>query len=94
MEPKEITVTWHPATETPGKRSTIMLFKHKGHKQYSASHIRFLSPGILPAEFDFSGNNGEKKLAIAWAYADDIQKQIPAEWEKAAKAYAWSFWKE
>lgn len=30
METKEITVTWHPATETPGKRSTIMLFKHKG----------------------------------------------------------------
>lgn len=94
MEAREITVTWHPATETPGRRATVMLFKHKERKQYSAGCIRFLSPGILPAEFDFSGNNGEKKLAIAWAYADDIQKQIPSEWEKAAEDYAWSFWKE
>ena len=94
MEPKEVTVTWHPATETPGKRATVMLFKHKGRKQYSADRIRFLSPGILPAECDFREENGEQKLAIAWTYADDIQKQIPAEWEKAAKAYAWSFWEE
>lgn len=94
METKEITVTWHPATETPGKRATVMLFKHKGHKQYSAGRVRFLSSGILPAECDFREKSGEQKLAIAWAYADDIQKQIPAEWEKVAKAYAWSFWEE
>lgn len=94
MEAKEITVTWHPATETPGKRATVMLFKHKGHKQYTASRIRFLSPGVLPAECDFRESDGEQKLAIAWAYADDIQKQIPDEWENAAKARAWSFWEE
>lgn len=91
---KPTTFTWHPATESPGKKRVLMAFRVKGHEEdhFLVSVIRFLSPGVIPATVAFKTDDGVKKLAVAWAYYDEITKGI-ADWmATGAEHEAWAWW--
>ena len=91
---KPTTFTWHPATESPGKKRVVMAFKVKGHEN---SHcvfetVRFLSPNVTPASCTFTNEEGVKQLPIAWAYYDEIAKGIEDWMFERAKSEAWAWW--
>jgi hypothetical protein len=93
---KSTTFTWHPATQSPGKRRIVIAFKVKGHENDCMTFEtgRFLNPDVTPATCAFKDKNGTKKLAVAWAYYDEISKGI-ADWMiESAKDAAWAWWDE
>ena len=94
MARSKTTFTWHPATESPGKRTVLMAFKVKGHEKakFTFSDIRFLESGIIPAECHFKTQNGVKKLAVAWAYYDEVVKGITQSMFHDAEFDAWAWW--
>ena len=91
---KPTSFTWHPATESPGKKRVLMVFRVKGHEgdYYNFSVIRFCSPHAIPASCAFKTEGGTKQLAVAWAYYDEITKGI-ADWMiHSAEFEAWAWW--
>ncbi len=90
---KPTTFTWHPATESPGKKRVLMAFRVKGHEEdhFLVSVIRFLSPGVTPATVAFKTDDGIKKLPVAWAYYDEITKGI-ADWMVTYAEYEAMAW--
>lgn len=91
---KPTTFTWHPATESPGKRLVVIAFRVKGHENdYMLMQVvRFLSPDVIPATCEFHTDDGAKELAVAWAYYDEITRGI-AEWMiSRAEHAAWAWW--
>ena len=91
---KPTSFTWHPATESPGKKRVLIAFRVKGHESdyYTFSVIRFCGSHITPATCAFKTDNGTKKLAVAWAYYDEITKGI-ADWMiSGAESAAWACW--
>lgn len=91
---KPTTFTWHPATESPGKRRIVVAFRVKGHeKDYMLLEVmRFLAPGVTPATCNFKMDDGTKQLAVAWAYYDEIVKGIGDWMIKDAESAAWAWW--
>lgn len=91
---KPTTFTWHPATESPGKKRVLMAFTRKDLKegQYVFEPIRFLSAGVLPAECTFRDSEGRKQLLVAWAYYDEIIKGIAPWMISGAENAAWAWW--
>ena len=86
---KEITTIWHEATESPGKRPIYLLCKHGKTRHLSARSIQFLSSGIIPADCQFHLDGKLRQpLPVAWAYADDITKEIPKRFIAHAKMQA------
>lgn len=85
---------WHSATESPGKRAVYILFKVKGHKTLLCNHIRFRSSGVTPATVAFKMDDGTPKLAVAWAYADELACTITKSMIAAAKDAAWAWFEE
>ena len=61
---KPTTFTWHPATESPGKRRVVMALTRRDLKegQYVFQPVRFFSPNVRPAECVFRDNEGRKQL--------------------------------
>ena len=91
---KPTTFTWHPAVESPGKRRVLMAFIVKGHEKghYVFSDVRFLSSNVVPANCSFKNADGVKRLPVAWAYYDEVIKNI-APWMAArAEGEAWPWW--
>ena len=91
---KPTSVTWHPATESPGKKRVLIAFRVKGHENdYLLFEVgNFCSPNVKPATCAFKTADGTKKLAIAWAYYDEITKGI-ADWMiSRAEFEAWAWW--
>lgn len=91
---KPTSFTWHPATESPGKKRVLMAFRVKGHEgdYYIFSVIRFCSPHAIPATCAFKTEGGTKQLAVAWAYYDEITKGI-ADWMiHISESEAWAWW--
>lgn len=91
---RETTITWHPATQSPGKRRVLVAFKVKGlgEGKYLFSPVRFFSPGVTPATCSFETEDGRKKLAVAWAYYDDVVKNIAPWMIERAESAAWAWW--
>ena len=85
---------WHPATENCGKRYVYVLFKVKGHKPYLCSLMRSLSEYFTPATCEFKMDDGTPKLAVAWAYADELACTITQHMIDEAKDAAWAWYKE
>lgn len=91
----KITTEWHKATESPGKRAICLLCKHGNHKHLVAHHVRFLSPGVIPAQCDMGLDaKGQQQLPVAWAYAEDITKEIPKQFIAEAENAAWAWYKK
>ena len=93
---KPTSFTWHPATESPGKRRVLMAFCVKGHETdcYDFSVVRFCQQGVTPATCAFKTDDGVKKLAVAWAFYDEITKGI-ADWMiSSSESTAWAWWPE
>jgi len=87
---------WHPATMSPGTKRVLMAFLVKGHEAeyFTFEVIRFVKGGAVPASCAFETSNGTKKLAVAWAYYDDIVKNI-ADWMVVQAAdVAWAWWND
>lgn len=91
---KPTSFTWHPATESPGKKRVLMAFRVKGHEgdYYVFSVIRFCSSHAIPAACAFKTEEGTKKLAVAWAYYDEITKGITDWMIHSAEFEAWAWW--
>ena len=91
---KPTSFTWHPATESPGKKRVLIAFCVKGYESdhYTFSVIRFCDPHVTPATCAFETDNGTKKLAVAWAYYDEIAKGIASWMVKRAIDEAWPWW--
>lgn len=91
---KPTTFTWHPATESPGKKRVLMVFRVEGHENdhFIVEVIRFLSSGVTPATVAFKEDDGTKKLAVAWAYYDEIMKGIAPWMISHAEREAWAWW--
>ena len=90
---KPTSFTWHPATESPGKKRVVIAFRVKGHENdyYLFDDVKFCSPNVTPAACAFKTADGTKKLAVAWAYYDEITKGI-ADWmisRAEIEAWAW-----
>ncbi|MBR6031361.1 MAG: hypothetical protein IKP36_05290 [Bacteroidaceae bacterium] len=85
---------WHPATKSPGKKYVYVLFKVKGHKVLTCELIRFLSEGVTPATVAFKMSDGTPKLAVAWAYAEELACTITDGMIAEAKSAAWAWYKE
>lgn len=91
---KPTSFTWHPATESPGKRLVVIAFRVKGHENsyFVFDVVRFRTLHITPATCAFKTEDGTKKLAVAWAYYDEITKGI-ADWMiSGAEWEAWAWW--
>lgn len=91
---KPTSFMWHPATESPGKRRVVIAFRVKGHESdyYTLSVIKFCSPNVTPATCAFKTEDGVKKLAVAWAYYDEITKGIAGWMISRAEFEAWAWW--
>lgn len=91
---KPTTFTWHPATESPGKRRVVMALTRRDLKEgkYVFQSVRFLSPNVRPAECVFRDNEGHKQLPVAWAYYDEIIKGIAPWMISGAENAAWAWW--
>ena len=91
---KPTSFTWHPATESPGKKRVLIAFIVKGHEAdyYDFSVIKFCSPHVTPATVAFKTKDGTKKLAVAWAYYDEVVKNISDMMIKRAEYSAWAWW--
>lgn len=91
---KPTSFTWHPATESPGKRRVVMAFIVKGRDKdcYSFDEVRFMSPDVVPATCAFKTADGTKRLAVAWACYDEVTRGI-ADWMISSAEYdAWAWW--
>lgn len=91
---KPTTFTWHPATQSPGTRRVVIAFRVKGHENdyMLLKVVRFCSKDVTPATCAFKTAAGEKQLAVAWAYYDEITKGI-ADWMVSGAEYdAWAWW--
>ena len=93
---KPTTFTWHPATESPGKRRVLMaMTRHDlGEGQYVFQPVRFFSPGVRPATVVFRDEEGRKQLPVAWAFYDEIIKAIAPWMISRAEDAAWAWWPE
>lgn len=93
---KPTTFTWHPATESPGKRRVLMAMTRKdlGEGQYVFQSVRFCSPDVRPAECAFRDSEGRKTLPVAWAFYDEIIKAIAPWMISRAEDAAWAWWPE
>lgn len=91
---KPTTFTWHPATESPGKKRVLMVFRVEGHENdcFLVDVVRFLSSGSIPAQVAFKDARGMKKLAVAWAYYDEVMKGIAPWMISEAEYRAWPWW--
>ena len=91
---KPTTFTWHPASESPGKKWVLMAFCVKDNEdgQYVFEVGRFGSSGVIPATCAFKTDDGKKKLAVAWAYYNEITKGIAPWMIKRAEFDAWAWW--
>ena len=91
---KPTPITWHPAIQSPGKRRVVMAFVVKGRptNQYLFEEVQFLSPGVEPATCEFKTDEGTEKLAVAWAYYDEITKGIKEWMIRRAECHAWGWW--
>jgi len=85
---------WHSSTESPGQKYVYVLFKVKGHKALLCELIRFLSDGVTPATVAFKMSDGTPKLAVAWAYAEELACTITEGMIAQAKDAAWAWYKE
>ena len=83
---------WHPSTESPGQKSVYILFKVKGHSRLLCSLCRFMADGVVPATVAFEMEDGTPKLAVAWAYADELTCTITQKMIEAAKSEAWAWY--
>ena len=94
MAKRQTVIKWHPATESPGKRRTLMAFtmKHLKAKQYIFMPVRQMSPNVIPAECVFKDDKGRKQLPVAWCYYDEVIKGITERMCRDASAYAWGWW--
>jgi hypothetical protein len=93
---KPTTFTWHPATESPGKRRVLMAMTRKdlGEGQYVFQSVRFCSPDVRPATCAFRDDEGRKQLPVAWAFYDEIIKAIAPWMISRAEDAAWAWWPE
>ena len=91
---KPTTFTWHPATESPGKRRVVIALRTKGHENeyMTFNTVRFLAPDVTPATCVFKMKDGTKQLAVAWAYYDEIVKGIVPWMVERAEGAAWPWW--
>lgn len=83
---------WHPSTESPGRKSVYILFKVKGHSRFLCHLTRFRNDGVVPAEAEFKMDDGTQKLAVAWAYADELTSTITEKMIAQAKDGAWAWY--
>lgn len=90
---KPISITWHSATESPGKKWFVGAFIKKGHpeNQITFNTIRFLSGGMRPCE---TCTKDHDELCVAWVYYKEFIKGITPEMIKDAKDGAWAWWDE
>ena len=85
---------WHSSTESPGRKYVYVLSKVKGHKTMLCELMRFLTDGVTPATVVSKMKDGTPKLAVAWAYADELTSTITESMIEQAKIAAWSWYKE
>lgn len=92
-ELKPTTITWHYATESPGKKRFVGAFIKKGRSEDKLTFqvIRYLTDGVRPCE---CCSNGHDELCVAWTDYNDFIKGITPKMIKYAKLGAWSWWKE
>lgn len=93
---KPTTFTWHPATESPGKRCVLMAMTRKdlGKGQYVFQSVQFCSPDVRPATVAFRDDKGRKQLPVAWAFYDEIIKGVAPWMISGAEFAAWGWWPE
>lgn len=93
---KPTSFTWHPASESPGKKWVLMAFCVKGNEdgQYVFDVGRFGSSGVIPSTCAFKTDDGRKKLAVAWACYNEFTKGIAPWMKKRAEFDAWIWWCE
>lgn len=86
---------WHPATESPGTKPIVIAYKVKGHENehYCFMSCQFREDGVTPATVAFQ-DNGVKKLAVAWAYTDEISVGITDEMFRSAEREGWAHWEQ
>ena len=91
---KQTTFTWHPATESPGKKRVLMAMTRKdlSDGQYVFQTARFFSDGVRLTECVFRDSKGRKQLPVAWVYYDEITKAIAPWMVSRAEDAAWAWW--
>ena len=94
MAIKETKVVWHPATESPGMKRVLIALRTKDLKagQYLFQSMRFMSPGVRPAECEFYSEDEDKQLPVAWAYYDEVTSGITPQMCSDAERAAWAWW--
>ena len=92
MKKKE--TTWHPSTESPGKRRFVAAYIKKGRseKKITFQVERYFNKGVLPCETHQEGKTDE--LCVAWTDYKEFIKGITPTMIANAKSGAWAWWDE